>query len=81
LYRARWQIELSFKRIKSLLPASELRQTTPESAMMWLPGKMLYALLLEACVGEAGAFSPVSPPWPGSSGTAQCLRCCGAHGH
>lgn len=58
LYRARWQIELSFKRLKSLLRAGELRQVTQRSALIWLRGKMLYALLLEACLQQAGAFSP-----------------------
>jgi len=58
LYRARWQIELAFKRLKSLLRADQLRETTAESALIWLQGKLLYALLLQACLKHAGAFSP-----------------------
>jgi hypothetical protein len=58
LYRARWQVELSFKRLKSLLDADHLREVTPQSALIWLQGKMLYALLLQACLEQAGAFSP-----------------------
>lgn len=58
LYRARWQIEMHFKRLKSLLRADQLRSTTDTSARLWLLAKMLYALLLEACLQAAGAFSP-----------------------
>ena len=58
LYRARWQIELAFKRLKSLLQADQIRETSPASARIWLQGKMLYALLLQACLLRAGAFSP-----------------------
>jgi hypothetical protein len=58
LYRARWQIEMHFKRLKSLLHADQLRSTTEASARIWLLAKMLYALLLEACLQAAGAFSP-----------------------
>ena len=60
LYRTRWQIETSFKRLKSLLRADQLRSTTEASARIWLLAKMLYALLLEACLHAAGAFSPSS---------------------
>jgi len=58
LYRARWQIEISFKRLKSLLHADQLRATSEASARIWLLAKMLYALLLEGCLEAAGAFSP-----------------------
>lgn len=67
-YRARWQVELAFKRLKSLLKASELRATTEDRARVWLLGKMLYALLLHACLDEAGAFSPWGYPLPGGAG-------------
>lgn len=63
-YRARWQVELAFKRLKSLLKASELRATSDERARVWLLGKMVYALLLHACLDQAGAFSPWGYPVP-----------------
>lgn len=63
-YRARWQVELAFKRLKSLLKASELRATTEARARVWLLGKMLYALLLHACLDQAAAFSPWGYPLP-----------------
>jgi hypothetical protein len=85
LYRARWQIELSFKYLKSLLDADQLRDTSPLSARNWLLTKMLYALLLYAYLDEAGAFSPWGYPLlPGTvpvAGTvpgAHPLLCLGA---
>jgi hypothetical protein len=66
LYRARWQIEIAFKRLKSLLHADQLRDTSWESAGSWLLAKMLYALLLHAYLDEAGAFSPWGYPLPGA---------------
>ncbi len=62
LYRARWQIELAFKRLKSLLEADQLRNTTLKSARIWLQIKMLYALILFAYLDEAGAFFPWGYP-------------------
>ena len=64
-YAVRWQVELAFKRLKSLLEADELRDLTPEMAVVWLLGKMLYALLLHAYLDEAGAFSPWGYPLRG----------------
>jgi len=48
LYRTRWQIELVFKRLKSLLSLTELRakQGSP-LAEIYLYGKLLYAAMLE----------------------------------
>jgi len=62
LYCARWQIELAFKHLKSLLDADQLRDTSLLSARNWLLAKMLYALLLYAYLDEAGAFSPWGYP-------------------
>lgn len=47
LYRLRWQIELAFKRLKSLLDFSRLPAKDPELARTWLLSKMLMALILE----------------------------------
>lgn len=46
LYRFRWQIELVFKRLKSLLAFDHLRTRDPQLAQVYLLAKLLIALLL-----------------------------------
>ncbi|MBO0793879.1 MAG: transposase [Ktedonobacteraceae bacterium] len=50
LYRARWQVEMLFKRIKQLLSMQRLRCETPESAVALIAALLLAWLLIE---GEA----------------------------
>lgn len=57
-YRCRWQIELCFKRMKSILQLGELPKKRPDSCRAWLHGKLLAALLLERLLDEAEHFSP-----------------------
>ena len=47
IYRGRWQIELYFKRIKSLMGVGNLPSKNPENAMSWITGKILIAILAE----------------------------------
>lgn len=48
LYRCRWQIELLFKRYKSLLDLDQVRARAGSVlGQVWLHGKMLYACLIE----------------------------------
>jgi hypothetical protein len=48
LYRCRWQIELLFKRYKSLLDLDQVRARAGSVlGQVWLQGKMLYACLIE----------------------------------
>lgn len=47
LYRFRWQIELVFKRLKSLLNLDGLRAKDPQLARVYLLGKILAALMIE----------------------------------
>lgn len=58
LYRLRWQVELAFKRLKSIMQLGQLPKTDPESCRAWLYGKMLYALLCYAIVDKGRSFSP-----------------------
>jgi hypothetical protein len=58
LYRLRWQIELTFKRMKSLLGLGRLPKHTDASARAWLHGKLFAALLTERLIEEASLFSP-----------------------
>lgn len=57
-YRCRWQIELAFKRLKSLLGAGHVPKSDDRSARAWMQGKLLTALLLERLLLEAKVFSP-----------------------
>ena len=56
-YRLRWQIELVFKRYKSLLGFGNIPTKTKESSEVWLNGKMFLALLIEKYLGDID-FSP-----------------------
>ena len=53
LYRMRWQIELAFKRLKSLGGFAELRASDPRLARSWLLAHLIAAVLIEASLGEA----------------------------
>ena len=58
-YRLRWQLELVFKRFKSLAhvgTSAEIRDD--DSAKAWLYGKLLVALLVEKLIRHASAISP-----------------------
>lgn len=48
LYRVRWQVELLIKRFKSLLRLDQLRTKDPELAQVYLLGKALGVVLLDA---------------------------------
>ena len=49
-YRARWQIELVFKRLKSLLGLGHLRKMDLDGSKAWLHGKLFVAMLLETMI-------------------------------
>jgi len=58
LYRCRWQIELTFKRLKQLLKLGRLPHQEPRAARSWILAKLVVALLLETLYRNASAFSP-----------------------
>lgn len=62
LYRGRWQIELVFKRLKSIVGIGHLPKYNPESCVAWLYGKMVVALLVERLYQEAEFISPWGYP-------------------
>lgn len=68
LYRRRWQVELAFKRLKSLLQLGHLKKLDPQGARAWLQGKLLVACLVETLILRAERFSPWgyldAPPEP-----------------
>ena len=57
-YRLRWQVELVFKRLKSLARLGHLPKHDDDSARAWLYGKLLVALLVDKLVDHARAVSP-----------------------
>ena len=57
-YRVRWQVELVFKRFKSLARLGHLPKHDAASARAWLYGKLFAALLVEKLIRHAGAVSP-----------------------
>jgi hypothetical protein len=58
LYRLRWQIELVFKRLKSLFGYNEVPVKLDKTAKAWFYGKLLLAALTETWVNKA-RFSPL----------------------
>lgn len=65
LYRGRWQIELVFKRLKSIIGIGHLPKYNPDSCIAWLHGKVFVALLVERLYQEAELFSPWGYPLEG----------------
>ncbi len=65
LYRCRWQVELAFKRLKTLLDLDALRtQQNSRLGEVWIRGKLLYALVIERCAQRhgAGGFDSLDQP-------------------
>jgi hypothetical protein len=57
-YRLRWQIELVFKRLKSLAGLGHLPKYDDASSRAWLYGKLLVALLTQKLIRLGRDFSP-----------------------
>jgi hypothetical protein len=62
IYRGRWQVELAFKRLKSLLALGHLKKVDPQGAKAWLQGKLLVAILIETLIALADRFFPWGYP-------------------
>ena len=58
IYRFRWQIELAFKRMKSIAGLDELAAKKPELAQAWIYARLIAFLVAERNAGEV----PESPP-------------------
>lgn len=65
LYRVRWQVELAFKRLKSLFEAGTAPNRDPEAVRSWIYAKLLAVLLMERLGEEARLFSPWGFPLGG----------------
>jgi IS4 transposase len=58
VYRLRWQIELAFKRLKSLLHIDRLPTRTPQASRSWLYAHLILALLCDDISQEFLESSP-----------------------
>jgi Transposase DDE domain len=58
LYRFRWQLELAFKRMKSLAGLDQLAAKKPELAQAWIYARLIVFLIAEQNAGQV----PDSPP-------------------
>jgi IS4 transposase len=57
-YRQRWQIELTFKRLKSIAQLGHVPKHDDQSSRAWLYGKLFVALLSEKLARVGSAISP-----------------------
>ena len=80
LYRMRWQVELLFKRLKSILHYDAVPTRTDLTSRAWLHCKLLTAAICEYYIRRAAVFSPsgqlLSPHLPDilMAGIRSCLR-------
>ena len=63
LYRLRWQVEIYFKRLKSIIDFGNIPLKREESTMTWLTGKLMISLIIEQMLSEV-SFSPTSKQHP-----------------
>ena len=57
-YRLRWQIELTFKRLKSVVLLGHIPKEDDQSSRAWLYGKLFVALLSQKLARIGSAISP-----------------------
>jgi len=62
LYRVRWQVELAFKRLKSLFDIGSAPNRDPAAVRSWIYAKLLAVLLMERLGEESRLFSPWGYP-------------------
>ena len=58
LYRVRWQIELAFKRLKSILHLDRLPAKDPQLARAWITAHLLLALMIDDTAAELADSPP-----------------------
>lgn len=64
LYRLRWQIEMKFKTLKSVLHFGHLPARSETLAAVYVMAKLLVALVIEDLLAAAESFSPWGYPLP-----------------
>ncbi len=62
IYRLRWQVELLFKRWKSICNFDKLNNERPDTILSWITAKLLLGLIVDRFAGsQEELFSPRSP--------------------
>jgi len=64
LYRFRWQVEMKFKTLKSVLHLGNVPVRSPELLHVYVTAKLLVALLIDALISGAESFFPWGYPLP-----------------
>jgi hypothetical protein len=62
-YRLRWQIELTFKRLKSIVQLGHVPKQDDQSSRAWLYGKLFVALLSQKLARVGSTISPWGYNW------------------
>lgn len=62
LYRFRWQIEIKFKTLKSVLHLDSVPARTDQSLRVYILAKLLIALLIDSLLYQFDSFSPWGYP-------------------
>lgn len=70
LYRLRWQVELAFKRWKSLCHFDRLPNYRGDTILSWLYAKLLLALVMHRMASGASPLFPPEPTDPQEQGLA-----------
>jgi hypothetical protein len=72
-YQQRWQIELIFKRLKSIVQLGHVPKQDDQSCRAWLHGKLFVALLSEKLARVGSAISPWGYHLPQEAADSQSL--------
>ncbi len=74
LFRYRWQVERTFKRLKGVLKLDELPDCSDELLDTIILGRLIGAILIQKIASKAGAFSPSGPGRPSSGKRGSSLE-------
>ena len=64
LYELRWQIEMKFKTLKSVIHLGNVPARSPELLRVYVLAKLLVALVIDMFIAAADSFSPWGYPMP-----------------
>ena len=62
LYRIRWQIEMKFKTLKSILHLDQVPAHSDEGVRVYVLAKLMIALLIDSLIHQAESISPWGYP-------------------